>query len=87
MCWGKTTYSLASKSARPLVNLVIGVNFYLLPVEAKVRIWVTAHPKPGELVEVLEDHQVVPSFVFTEVLQFLVVEIHRAAVDHAVLES
>lgn len=51
-----------------------------------MRVRVSAGSKPFELVEVLEDHQIVPPFVLAEVHQLIISQTHSAAVNHAVLK-
>ena len=56
MTWRETANSLARKSTRSLVNLIVGVDLYLFPVLAEMRIRISTRSKPIKLVEVLENH-------------------------------
>jgi len=57
----------AVKCARTRSERVGRVNSNLAPITREVGIWVSTDPEPGKLVEILENHKVVPPFIGAKV--------------------
>lgn len=67
-------------------ELVVVINYNLLPVLLEVGIRVAALSEPVQLIQVLDHNKVAPALTVTESLQLLECELERASKHHIVFK-